>query len=164
MSSVNVSVRSSPLPQWAPFLSLLEAFGRGQPRLLVEGLWGSSRALVTAALLGETDRPALVLVPGLSQLHRVCQDLAFFEAALRGEPSRAVEFPPAQPALWRSGSFREVDAERALVCFRLLKGEPLIVVTTPAALAPCLLPPEEFRGQAFRLAVGDEVGRERLVE
>ncbi|MBI4609817.1 MAG: transcription-repair coupling factor [Candidatus Rokubacteria bacterium] len=144
----------------------------------MDGLWGAARALAVAALLGESERPALVLVSGRSELHRVCQDLAFFETALGGGRSRVVEFPPLQPGLWRRAGTqagglgaaqpwvrsREVEAERALACFRLLRGEPIMLVTTPAALTSPLLPPAEFRGLAFRLTAGESLDRDALLE
>jgi transcription-repair coupling factor (superfamily II helicase) len=130
----------------------------------VDGLWGTSRALVTASLFGEADRAGLLLVPSLPELHRVRQDLAFFEGFLRAGRVLAAEFPPVQPLLWRGGRRREVEAERALTCFRLLRGEPLLVVTTPRALAPGLLAPEVFRGRVFRLVPGETVDRETLLE
>ncbi|MBI4240114.1 MAG: hypothetical protein HY613_00220, partial [Candidatus Rokubacteria bacterium] len=159
-----VSLPPFTLSQWEAFRPLLEAFARGDGRLVVDGLWGSARALVIAALLGETGRPALVLVSGLGELHRACQDLGFFDEAFGREPSRTVGFPPLQPALWRTGHHPEVEAERALVCHRLLTGEALTVVTTPAALASTLLPPEEFRARTFRLALGGSVDRAALFE
>jgi transcription-repair coupling factor (superfamily II helicase) len=119
---------------------------------------------VVAALLGETGRPGLVLVSGPAELHRACQDLTFFEHALGGAPSRTVGFPPVQPALWRLGRYREVEAERVLVCHRLLVGEPLTVVSTPAALASTLFSPDEFRARAFRLAPGESLDRGLLLE
>ena len=162
---MTVSLQISPLTQWRPFLDLLEAFSRGESRLVVDGLWGTSRALVTVALLGETERPGLVLVSGLAELHRACQDLGFFAAALRGEADRAVEFPPGQSGLWRRGGHdREVEAERALVCSRLLRGEPLTVVAIPASLASPLLTPAEFRARTFRLSAGESMDRETLLE
>ncbi len=161
---MTVSVHASPLTQWAPFLSLLGAFARGEPCLVVDGLWGSSRALVVAALLREAERPGVVLVSGLSELHRGRQDLGFFEAALGGERRRAAEFPPLQSGFWRGGHHREVEAERALACSRLLRGEPVALVTTPAALASPLLSPEQFRARTFWLATGDSLDREALLE
>jgi len=161
---MTASIHSSPLTQWGQFLDLFGAFGRGEPRLIVDGLWGTSRALVVAALLGETERSGLVLVPGLAELQRVCQDLGFFAAALGGDGTRVVEFLPVQSGFRRGGHQRELQAERALVCSRLLRGEPLTVVTTPAALASALLAPEEFRGRALRLSAGESLDRETLIE
>ncbi len=163
MPSTTSSIHSSSLTQWGPFHCLLETFARGEPCLSIDGLWGSSRALVVAALLGETERSGLVLVSGPAELHRCCQDLAFFEVALGGEGVRAAEFPPVQSGFWRVGDHREAQAERALVCSRLLRGEPLTVVTTPGALALPLPTPEEFRARVFRPAMGESLDRETLL-
>jgi transcription-repair coupling factor (superfamily II helicase) len=55
-------------------------------------------------------------------------------------------------------------AERAWACHGLLRGEPLTVVTTPAALTSPLAPPEEFRRLTFTVNVGAELDREGLLE
>jgi len=159
-----VPVQPYLLTQWAPFQALSGAFAKGDSCLSVDGLWGSSRAMVASALLREVNRPALVLVPDLPALHRMCQDVRFFEATLPGSPRRAQEFPPSQPTFWRGGRQRETEGERAWVCHRLRRGEPLTVVTTPAALASSLLPPEEFDRLAFALNVGQELARDGLLE
>src|SRR6185436_4920766 len=59
---------------------------------------------------------------------------------------------------------REAEAERALICRRLLGGEPLVVVATPAALTIPLAPPAEFRDKTVTLTAGDRLDRELLVE
>ncbi len=142
MSFMVVPAQPSPLARWAPFQALSGAFARGEPCLQVDGLWGSSRALIVSALLRDADRPTLVLLADLPTLHRMCRDLRFFDAALAGPSSRVVEFPPGQ---------------------RLLAGEPLTVVTVPAALACPVLPPDGFRLRAFRLSPGESLAREELL-
>ncbi|MFQ5899070.1 MAG: transcription-repair coupling factor [Candidatus Methylomirabilia bacterium] len=161
---MTVSARPSPLTEWAPFYSVLRAVEGGQPVLAVDGLWGSARALVVGALFGAGERSAVVVVSDLLELHRFCQDLVFFDHAQGRSPSRTVGFPPVQRALRRAGHQREADATRALVCHRLLMGEPLTVVTIPSAVASPLPPPGEFRARALRLAVGESMGRPELVE
>jgi transcription-repair coupling factor (superfamily II helicase) len=159
-----VPVQPFLLAQWAPLQALSGAFAKGEPCLSVDGLWGSSRALVLSALLREANRSALVLVPDLPTLHRMCQDLRFFESALAGPPWRVEEFPPGQPSFWRGERQRENEGARAVVCQRLVSGEPLTVVTTPGALATPLLPPAEFLRQRLRLRVGESLVREELLE
>ena len=159
-----VPVQPFLLAQWAPFQALAGAFAEGDPCLRVDGLWGSSRSLVASALLSETRRPALVLVSDRSALDRMCRDLRFFEVALRASSRRVAEFPPGQPTFWRGRPQREEAGERAWVCYRLLRGEPLTVVTLPAALSSLLPAPEEFRRRVFSLAVGDSLAREELLE
>ena len=145
------------LKQWPVFDELAERFSKGEVRLRVAGLAGSARALVVAELLAGSNRPALVVVPGLADAHRWQQDLRFFGAIV-------AEFPEEEPRLWRGGRQREAEAERALICRRLLAGEPLVVVATAAALALPLPPPAEFRDKTVTLTAGDRLDRELLVE
>ncbi|MBI2555712.1 MAG: transcription-repair coupling factor [Candidatus Rokubacteria bacterium] len=159
-----VPVQPFLLAGWAPFQALSGAFAKGDPCLRVDGLWGSSRALVVSALLRDAERSALVLVSDRPALDRTGRDLRFFEAALEAPARRVAEFPPGQPAFWRGRPQREEAAERAWVCHRLLRGDPLTVVTIPAALTSALPPPEEFRRLTFSLAVGASVAREELLK
>jgi transcription-repair coupling factor (superfamily II helicase) len=120
-------------------------------------LTGAARALVVAALQEGSPRPALIIVGGRVDVPRWTGDLRFFDAP-------ALEFPPRAPHLMQLGRQREVDAERSLVCERLLAGQPIVVVTTPAALTEPLLPAGEFRERTVRLNVGDRLDRELLLE
>jgi transcription-repair coupling factor (superfamily II helicase) len=142
---------------WSSFEDTAKAFAEGVVRLRVAGLAGSARALVVAGLLQRHPRPTLVVVPSLAEAHRWTQDLRFFGAA-------AAEFPDPEPRLWRGGHHREADAERATIARRLLDGEPLAVVVTPAGLDAQLLTPTAFRDRVVRVARGDRLDRELLLE
>ncbi len=145
------------LRQWPPFEALAKAFASGDPCLRVAGLTGGARALAVNELLLATPRAALVLATSLPDARSWAQDLKFF-----GAP--AVELPEREPRLWRGGHQREADAERALICRRLLSGEPLVVVATRAALEVPLTAPGAFRAGTVHLAVGDSLDRELLLE
>ena len=143
--------------EWSPFTALAKAFAEGAARLRVVGLHGSARALVVAGLHEAQPGPLLVVAAGPADAHQWTKDLAFFGAPV-------ADFPEREPRLWRGGRQRESEAERALVCRRLLAGEPLVVVTTPAALAVPLPAPAAFTGAVLRLAVGDSLDRDLLLE
>src|SRR5262245_11256084 len=145
------------LRQWPPFDDLAKAFAAGDPCLRVAGLTGGARALVVTGLLSAAPRACLVLAGSLPDARSWAQDLRFF-----GAP--AVEFPEREPRLWRGGHQREADAERSLVCRRLLAGEPLVVVATPAALEVPLPLPSAFGAATLRLSAGDSLDRELLLE
>jgi transcription-repair coupling factor (superfamily II helicase) len=145
------------LTQWPAFEELAKRFAAGEVCLRVAGLANAARALVTAELLAGSDRPALVIVPGLADAHRWTQDLRFFGA-------NVAEFPEEEPRLWHGGQQREADAERAVICRRLLAGEALVLVATPAALGVPLPPPAEFRDKTVTLTARDRLDRELLVE
>ena len=145
------------LRQWAPFEELAKAFAEGDVCLRVAGLVPAARALAVAELRETHPRAALVIVKGLGDAHRWAQDLKFFGAPV-------AEFPEQEPRLWRGGHNREADAERAVICRRLLAGEPLLVVATPAALDVPLPPPAAFTDATLRLTAGDSLDRELLIE
>ncbi len=142
---------------WSAFHDLAKAFAEGPVCLRIAGLTGAARALAVAELLQTPPRPALVLVPSTTDAHRWTQDLKFF-----GAP--ALEFPEPEPRLWRGGRQREADAERALVCRRLAADAPVVVVATPAALDAEVREPADFAAQTLRLAVGNSLDRELLLE
>ena len=145
------------LKSWSSFNELAKSFAEGEVCLRIAGLTGAARALVVAELLETPRRTALVVAAGLAEAHRWTQDLKFFGA-------HAVEFPEPEPKFWKGGHHREADAERALICRRLLAGEPLIVVATPGGLDAALARPEAFTGDVMRLDVGDRLDRELLLE
>jgi transcription-repair coupling factor (superfamily II helicase) len=145
------------LRQWAPFEELAKSLAEGHPCLRVAGLVPAARALAVAELWQTHPRPALVVVKGLADAHRWTQDLRYFGAEV-------AEFPEAEPRLWRGGHHREADAERAVICRRLLAGEPLVVVATPAALDVRLPVPSAFTSATLRLSAGDSLDRELLIE
>src|SRR5216684_4531270 len=79
--------RESVLSRWAALDDVLAALARGVPCLRADGLWGSSRALVVAALRERTGRPILLLTPGPSPRHRMALDAAFFVSSISGGPA-----------------------------------------------------------------------------
>src|SRR5262252_8446012 len=145
------------LRQWPAFEALAKSFAEGEVCLRVAGLTGSARALAVAELLQAHPRPALVVVAGPAVAHRWTQDLKLFGAS-------ALEFPPPQPRLWRGGHHRELDAERAVIARRLAVADPITVVATPAALSAPLWSRQEFAARTLRLAAGDSLDRELLLE
>jgi transcription-repair coupling factor (superfamily II helicase) len=145
------------LSAWPAFQALAKGFAEGEDCLRAAGLTGSARALVVAELVRAHPRAVLVVVPTLAEVRQWGQDLRFF-----GAPG--IEFPEREPRLWRGARQRESDAERALVCRRLLAGEPLAVVATPAGLEVPLVPPGEFGKATLRISAGDSLDRELLLE
>jgi transcription-repair coupling factor (superfamily II helicase) len=73
-------------------------------------------------------------------------------------------FPTPHQALWRGGVEREEDAERAALLGRLLRGEPLWLVTTPRGATGSLPPPDALRRQLLTIATGDVLDRDALTE
>jgi transcription-repair coupling factor (superfamily II helicase) len=151
----------TPLARWGAFDELARALATGDVRVEAHGLWGSARALTVAGLARAARRPMLVVAPGPAQAHALALDIGFFLSTLGdAPPPRVLEFPPG--IAWRGGRRSEHDAERALVCHRLLAGEPVVVVATAGALSAGVLAPETFRARAFRIGLGDTFERDAL--
>jgi transcription-repair coupling factor (superfamily II helicase) len=159
---MSVIAPASILSRWAALEELSTALARGVPCLQADGLWGSSRSLVVAALVKHTGRAALLMAPGTAERHRLAEDVRFFLGSLGGPDLPPVlEFPPAEPASWR-GRHKDHAAERALACYHLGLGGA-IVVATPSALAAPLLSPAAFRTREFSLEVGRTIDRDTLI-
>ncbi|HXJ78490.1 MAG TPA: transcription-repair coupling factor [Candidatus Methylomirabilis sp.] len=165
---MTASVSESALSRWAAWADVRAALAEGVPCLEASGLWGASRALLVALLLEAAERPVLVVTAGPGERHRTFQDLGFFLSAglsvSAHDDLRVVEFPPAESASWRGSRHREQAAEHALCCHRLLQGHRVAIVATPSALSAPLLTPAEFRARTNRLAVGEILTREDLLE
>jgi transcription-repair coupling factor (superfamily II helicase) len=160
---MSVIASESILSRWAALEELATALARGAPCLQADGLWGSSRSLVIAALVKHTGRAALLMAPGTAERHRLAEDIRFFLGSLPlPDVTSVLEFPPAEPASWR-GRHKDHAAERALACHNLASGGG-VVVATPSALAAPLLTPAEFRARAFSLEVGGTIDRDTLVQ
>jgi len=160
---MSITASESILSRWAALEELSTALARGHPCLQADGLWGSSRSLVVAALVKHTGRSVLLMAPGPAERHRLVEDVRFFLASLgAGDRLPVLEFPPAEPAAWR-GRHKEQAAERARVC-HYLGAEGAVVVATPSGLAAPLLSPTAFRARAFSLEVAGTIDRETLVQ
>ncbi|HJT31657.1 MAG TPA: DEAD/DEAH box helicase, partial [Pirellulales bacterium] len=154
---------AGPLMQLAERLDAAEGFAEVVASLhaghgaTLDGVWGSSCALVVAALARHAPGPLLVVCPQPSDLDDFCDDLALFT------PER----PERLPAWESTSGERSVDDETFGDRLRLLKSldsdEPprLIVASIQALLQPV---PERkaIARQTRRLAVGDSVDVEML--
>src|SRR6202795_4210850 len=102
---MSVSASACMLSPCAPFGELSSALAEGALCAQAVGLWGSSRALLLAALLKDTGRPILAIHASAADRHRSALDVASFAASLAEASgrdalppsSRVLEFPSEQP-------------------------------------------------------------------
>ena len=113
-----------------------------------------------AGLARTTRRPTLVVAAGPAQAHALALDIGFFLAPSVRPGAACARIPPGMA--WRGGRRSEHDAERALVCHRLLAGDPAVVVATAGALSAGVPRAETFRSRAFRIGLGDTFERDAL--
>ncbi len=124
----------------------------------IDGAWGSSRALVTAALAGECPQTVLVVLPQVHAVDDFADDFAGFCGT---EPA----IFPAWETLPQEHDVSDATFGGRLRTLRQLADErpPTTLVTSfPALLQP--VPSREARKQNARvLRVGDEVPPEELL-
>ncbi|WP_437186668.1 transcription-repair coupling factor [Planctomicrobium sp. SH668] len=124
----------------------------------IDGAWGSSCALVAAALSKETDQPLLIVLPRISEVTDFAADLA---AILATPP---VVFP-AWESLPREHSVKDAVFGARLRVLEQLESDtpPAVIITAfPALLQP--VPSQQVRkeGTGF-LKVGDVLNVEELL-
>ncbi|HSE96009.1 MAG TPA: hypothetical protein VLD61_08955, partial [Methylomirabilota bacterium] len=152
------------LLDWRELAEARAALAAGTPRLVLEGLWGSARALALAGLL-PADRPACLIAADGPAAGRLVDDLRAFSGTLGLKPAEAVAaLPVPGAALWRGAADREDDAERVGLLGRLVRGEPVWVVTTPRGLTAEIPAPVAFRRGILTVAVGDSLDRDALLD
>ncbi len=150
--------------EWGDLARAREALRSGADRVTLGGLWGSAKALALAGLL-PADRPACILTPSGLAVARAIDDLRAFVSVLGVKPPSEVALVPApHQALWHGGTDREEEAERAALLDRLLRGEPLWLVTTPRGLTGALPGPDRIMEERLTIAVGDRLDRDALVD
>jgi transcription-repair coupling factor (superfamily II helicase) len=134
-------------------LASLEAGGAGT----LGGVWGSSRALVAAALARRCPGVLTVVLPHLGEIDALADELALFSEA---EVARL-------PAWESDGGERvlhdEVFGQRVRLVKRLAKGTvPGVVVTSIQALMQPVPGGEELAGATRRVAVGEQLDTDKL--
>lgn len=135
----------------------------------LRGLTGSSRSLLTAALVRETGRPILLVTPDLSTAEDLKDDLLFL-------------LGPCTAAVFPDPSLEPYRAQHPRVALRAARIEALAALADPAwkaVLPACdrlqvlvvpavslVVPvprPEQFRSRVIRLRVGDTVDLDLLL-
>ncbi len=154
---------AGPLMQLAERLDAAEGFAEVVASLqaghgaTLDGVWGSSCALVVAALARHAPGPLLVVCPQPSDLDDFCDDLALFTS----------QRPERLPAWEAASAERSVDDETFGDRLRLLKAldseePPRLIVTSIQALLQPVPERQAIARQTRRLAVGDIVDVEML--
>ncbi|MGA2192271.1 MAG: transcription-repair coupling factor [Nitrospirota bacterium] len=147
------------------------AAGRGEEKIRISGLWGSSKALFLWELAStRQERPLLVISPSPKEAKSLCADYNFLSAGLGGqggEAARAVFYPP-----WDVLPYDVIEPDAAMVAERLkvlkgvLGGTLKVVFTTVNAFMQRLPKPSFLLSEksVIRLVKGIEHPLEAVVE
>ena len=148
----------SVLRRSAGFAEVSASLARGEGAA-IDGAWGSARALCAAAIASSGSAPLLVVLPRVSEVEDVADDLAGF----LGRP------PPIFPA-WETLRREQAVADEVfgarLQVLRMLESDRpprVIVAALPALLQPVPDRATRDRG-ACHLRVGQEIDSEQLMQ
>ena len=128
--------------------------------LCIQGLRGSAKALFLSRLFRETGRPLIVITPTEREARDMERDLAFFLGM-----DQVLFYAPWDVVSTDLLTFqRDVELIRLGILYRLLYGEPGVVVLPLKALMQKLMPQAVFAGYIQKIAIGDLMDRDALVE
>ncbi len=125
----------------------------------LDGVWGSSCALVAAALLEHCPATLVIVLPRTTETDEFCSDLSLFTSQ-RPEVFPAWETPlsPNEPIQ------DEAHGDRLRVLKQLLNEPPRLLVTNIAALMQGVPPQETLARQTRILKVGQELDVRQLLK
>ncbi|HEX4998664.1 MAG TPA: CarD family transcriptional regulator, partial [Terriglobia bacterium] len=139
---------------------------RGESTVVVSGLAGTARALFVAGLWQTMRRPLVVVTAHDAEAATLAADIAYFHAQLNAcSPDRVAVFPS-----WETDPYSgvaphaEVQQARAATLWRLRRRMADVVVAPMRAILSRLPAPSRFDAACLRLAAGEEISQELLVE
>jgi transcription-repair coupling factor (superfamily II helicase) len=132
----------------------------GDAPALIEGISPASFPLITAAVFNDEPRQTIVVAENYQKMHDMHLDLS----ALVDENMLYV-FPPWETLPYEFVSAPEkTERERITALYRIIKGEPALVVTTVESLIRKLPRREFFEKKAVVLETGNEYPFDDIVE
>ena len=151
-------------PYWIELRSLANRLAADEEAISVGSLTGASKALFTAELAHLLQRPLVLLTPTSAEADSLARDLQFFAAAYEQVP-RIVLFPgeehsPYEPASATS----ELTSQRLVALRSMLQPGAQIIVTTPKAIVPYVIPRPLLQRSSLDLAPGMSLERQEFIE
>lgn len=128
--------------------------------LRIDGLHGSATAFFLSRLFYETGRPLVVVVTTEREARTMEQDIAFFLGEEHVSLYPAWDVVSTDPLAFQ----RDIELARIGVLYRLLYGEPGVIVLPLAALTQKVMPRVVFEDYTRTIAIGDLLSRDALAE
>ena len=157
------------LGQWPAFSELVQNLRRDGYHGRVEGCGGAARNCIIAGLAASADRPLLIITRTTEQAEQLYDDIVSFTGSAPDEhacpePAERVSFLPSLEILLYEEFSPDFDIirDRLTSLHRLLRGEPITVVATAAAVLHQTVPPAVLAQAHFALSKGQELDLAQL--
>jgi len=149
------------LGQWPAFSEIVQNLRRDGYHGRVEGCGGAARNCIIAGLAASADRPLLIITHTNEQAEQLYDDIVSFTGSAPDE--HACFLPSLEILLYEefSPDF-DIIRDRLTSLHRLLRGEPVTVVATAAAVLHQTVPPAVLAQAHFALSKGQELDLAQL--
>lgn len=130
-------------------------------KVSIEGMWGSSSALVCAILCSYLKRPALYICPHIDQADSVVEDFSSFLEGID-----ILSFPSWDSDRFKAAIGIDEILEERLRCITRLQGRNFgFIISAPIQAIMFPLPSHgEFASNIKRISIGDKLDRQELIE
>jgi transcription-repair coupling factor (superfamily II helicase) len=139
---------------WTQISTLAGHLSDGDEVITLGHLAGASKALFLASLIHRLRRPLLVITSTAPEAELLVHDLRFFTTSAES-CTRIVLFPaeehtPYEPASETS----DLTSQRLIALRSMLQADVQIIVTTPQAIVPYVMPRMQLQQAGLDLAPG----------
>ena len=149
---------------WTQISTLAQHLSAGDEVITLGYLAGASKALFLASLSHQLRRPLLVVTPTATEAELLVHDLRFFTTS--AEPStRIVLLPAEEHAPYEPASeTSDLTSQRLIALRSMLQADMQIIVTTPQAIVPYVMPRVLLQQAGLDLAPGMTLDRQECIE
>ena len=147
-------------------LAFLETLDSEKHSISIGGLWGSSRAYLSALLGQQLQHTALFITPTSKDAEELYEDLLFFQqvGVLPWNREQIHLYSQWNIAPYEHNSpHREIVSERLTVLDKLRNNERLLVVAPIEAVLHRSMPRDELERYTLYLGFGEELDRDKFV-
>src|SRR5262245_17951535 len=136
----------------------------GDEVITLRYLAGASRALFLPSLITRLRRPLLVVTSTAPEAELLVHDLRFFATSPESS-TRVVLFPAEEHAPYEPASeASDLTSQRLIALRSMLRADVQIIVTTPQAILPYVMPRMQLQQAGLDLARGMTLERQECIE
>ena len=149
---------------WNQISTLAQRLANDDEVIRLGYLAGASKALLLASLSHRLRRPLVVITPASTEAESLVHDLHFFATSITSSPSIAL-FPAEEHAPYEPVSeTSDLTSQRLIALRSMLQSTPQIIVTTPQAIIPYVIPRVQLQQTGLDLTPGMSVERQDVIE